>query len=185
MSDRTGSESQSEYRPGNGNGRPMHASADVVDTIRERASHLRDQVSDTVSSVAEDQKNRAAEGVQSAAEATREAARRLEGSNQSWMAGIVESAADVLNDFSDTLRQSDFRSLYDRVDRFAREQPVLFAAGAFAFGMVLARTTRAGWENVSPQSEMGSGTTSYGATSDGGSESYAGPESYMEAGRAH
>jgi len=109
------------------------------------------------------------------------------------MAGVVESAADVLNDFSETLRQSDFRSLYERVERFAGEQPVLFAAGAFAVGMVLARTTRAGFETVSSQPGMGSGmssatggtTSSRGTTSYSGSGSYTGPESYSEAGRAH
>ena len=176
MSERPGTEFQTpgtEYRPGNGDGRPG-----VVDALRDQASNLRDQVSETVCSVADDQKNRAAEGVHSAAQATRAAARRLEGSNQSWMAGIAESAAGVLNDFSDTLRQSDFRSLYERVERFAREQPVLFAAGAFAVGMVLARTTHAGWESTPPG--MSSGSTAYG-----GSGSYSGPESYSEAGRAH
>jgi hypothetical protein len=191
MSERTGSEFQnkgSEYRPGNGDGRPAQAASDVVDTIREGASNLRDQVSDTVSSVADDQKNRAAEGVRSAAEATREAARRLEGSNQSWMAGVVESAAEVLSDFSDTIRHSDFRSLYDRVERFSRDQPVLFAAGAFAVGMVLARTTRAGLESTSSQSGMSgaTGATQYSpAAAAGGPGSYSGPESYSEAGREY
>ena len=156
MSGRTpGSNSQatgSEDCSANGDRRPMHGGSDIAAAIREQASDLRERISDTVSSVAEDQKNRGAEGVHNAAEATHEAARRLQGSNQSWMAGIVEPAADVLSDFSDTLRQSDFRSPYELLERFAREQPVVFAVGTFAAGLVLARTTRLGMETEAAQS---------------------------------
>ena len=186
MSERTresGSEaSGSDYRQGNGDGRQEQGASGVVGAIREQASTLRDRVSDTVSSVAEDQKKRAAGGVHDAAQATREAARRLQENDQGWMASIVGSAADVLNDFSDTLRQSDFRTLYERVERFAQEQPVMFAAGAFAAGMILARTTRLGMDagsTASGPSRGASTSTTYG----GPSTSYAGPTSFTEAGR--
>jgi hypothetical protein len=176
MSDRTpGSKSKttgSEDRSANGDGRPMHGGSDIAGAIREQASNLRERISDTVSSVAEEQKKRAAEGVHSAAEATHEAARRLQGSNQSWMAGIVESAADVLNDFSETLRQSEFRSLYERLERFAREQPVVFAVGTFAAGMVLARTTRLGMETGMAQPKTNGGSTA--STSGTGEAGYTG-----------
>ena len=134
MSDR---DPVSEFQRGNGDGRG------AAHTVSETAADLRDQLRDTVSDIAHEKKDSAAEGMHRAADATREAARRIEG-DQAWMAGLVDRVADALDGLSDTLRRSDFRGMMDRTERFAREQPVLFAGAAFAIGLLLARATRAG-----------------------------------------
>lgn len=130
--------STSEFRPGNGDGR-----REPLQSVSEAAANLRDQVTDAVSDIAREKKDGAAEGMHRAADATREAARKMEG-DQAWMAGLVDRVAEALDDLSDSLRRSDFRSMLDRTEHFAREQPILFAGAAFGIGLLLARATRAG-----------------------------------------
>jgi|GEM_PF-4671814 len=48
-------------------------------------------------------------------------------------------AADALDAVSEELGQSSPRELYGKAEDFAREQPVLFAAGAAAAGFALTR----------------------------------------------
>lgn len=127
----------SDFQSGNGDGRD-----DPMDAASEAAAKLRDQVGETVSSVVRDQKERAAEGVQRTADTAHDAARRMQ-DDSPWMAGVIDGAADALNGLSHSIRQSDFRALLDRAERFAREQPLLFVGAAFAAGMLLARATRA------------------------------------------
>lgn len=125
----------SDFGSGNSDHDPMEAAS-------EAAGKLRHQVGETVSSVVHDRKERAAKSVQRTADTARDAARQIQ-DDTPWMAGLIDGAANALNDLSHSIRQGDFRTLLDRAERFGREQPLLFAGAAFAAGMLLVRATRA------------------------------------------
>jgi hypothetical protein len=98
------------------------------------------------------QKDRATEGLGSVAQAVRQSAQPLRDNKQDVLAQYVEKAADQLEKFSNTLRNRDMGDLMNDAQRFARRQPALFIAGAFAVGLVGARFLKSSSENQRRQS---------------------------------
>jgi ElaB/YqjD/DUF883 family membrane-anchored ribosome-binding protein len=99
----------------------------ITEDIRDRASSLGPQ---------------AAEGMEHAAEAARRAVGSLR-DEEAWLAHLVEQGADKLSDLAQTLRTNDLQTLLSRMERFARQQPVLFTGTAMAIGFALTRATAA------------------------------------------
>ena len=100
----------------------------VMDRVRERASAQLTA-----------QKDRATDGLGSVANAVRQSAQPLRQNHQDTIAEYVEKAADQLERFSSRLRERDMGELMDEARQFARRQPALFIAGAFAAGVIGAR----------------------------------------------
>jgi hypothetical protein len=120
---------------GNGSGTALpHSDGDGVG--------LQD-IGDDIGAQAEAQKARAADRVDRAADAVRSAADGMRG-QEAWVAGLVERGADELARMADALRTSDFRSLLNQAESFARRQPVLFAGAGAVLGFALTRAARAG-----------------------------------------
>jgi hypothetical protein len=100
-------------------------------------------IGDDIAAQAETQKARAADRVENAADAVRGAVEGMRG-QEAWVAGLVERGADELARMADALRTSDFRSLLNQAEDFARRQPILFAGAGAVLGFALTRAARAG-----------------------------------------
>jgi hypothetical protein len=98
-----------------------------------------DRVRDSAAAQLSTQKNRATDGLGSVARAVRQSAEPLRNNQQNTIAQYVEKAADQIERFSTTLREREVGDLVNDAQRFARRQPALFIAGAFAAGVVGAR----------------------------------------------
>ena len=102
---------------------------------------LQDEARETLEESEAAARDRVAEGLGNAAEAARSAARSLE-HDETWAAGLIGRAADGLADVADTLRRNDLRSLLDRAENVARQQPVLFTGASMVLGFALIRAAR-------------------------------------------
>ena len=99
------------------------------------------------------QKNAGLEHMTGFASAAHKAADALE-EKSSGVAGLVHEAADGLDRLSADLRERDVSEIYDSVHDFARRQPLVFVAGSFAAGMLLARFLKSSSANSSGQTEQ-------------------------------
>ncbi len=133
-------------------------------TNGEQARAALHDIGDTLGEQADVQKARAADRVGRAADAVRDAAHGMEG-QEAWIAGLVERGADELARMADTLRTSDFRSLLNQAEDFARRQPVLFVGAGAIVGFALTRAARAGMVAASqPTSRRMETAAPYAAT---------------------
>ena len=123
-----------------------------------------DRVRDSAAAQLSTQKDRATDGLGSVARAVRQSAEPLRNNQQDTIAQYVEKAADQIERFSTSLRQREVSDLVDDAQRFARRQPALFIAGAFAAGVIGARFLKSsspnrGRADVQPYSRAGRGST--------------------------
>jgi membrane-bound ClpP family serine protease len=120
---------QQQGRPADYRSGPTETSAAnrIADDIRDRMSSLGPQ---------------AAESMQHAADAVHQTASNLQG-NEAWLAHLAEQGANKLAELAQTLRTSDLQTLLGKTERFARQQPVLFAGAAMAIGFGLTRAATA------------------------------------------
>ena len=118
------------------------AAHQAADTASDTAAGLRNEAREALEKGAETTRDRLADGIDHAAEAARNAARHLE-HDETWAAGLIGQAADGLADFADTLRRNDLRTLLDRAENIARQQPVLFTGASMVLGFALVRAARA------------------------------------------
>jgi hypothetical protein len=132
----------------------------MVDQAGQMAGQMKDQVKEQASSKLSDQKSRAAEGLQGVATMVAQFGDQVREQNPS-VAGVVDTAADRLRQFSNHLDQHELSELMDDVERYARRNPALFAGGAFALGLLGARFLR----SSSPSSSGSSSSQmSYGSS---------------------
>ena len=112
---------------------------------RDNSDRTASDAGETIKETIAEKQAEAAEQIDHIASAAHDAARRL-GSEEQWASGLIERAASGLSDIASTLRRNDLGSLLGRANRFARNQPVLFASAAFAVGFAMTRVARAGLE---------------------------------------
>jgi hypothetical protein len=112
---------------------------EVVHKTQEVAGQVMERARDQVKTQLADQKERAAGSLESVAQALRTTGEQLRGQDQSAISGYAESAAEMVERFSGYLQNRDIDELIGEVERFARRQPGLFLAGAFAMGFAASR----------------------------------------------
>ncbi|WP_146208837.1 hypothetical protein [Azospirillum sp. TSO22-1] len=96
----------------------------------------------------EQQSHRAADQIGSVAQALHQAAQQLEEENNGTAARYTVMAADRVEQFADTLRNSTVDDLVGQVESFARRQPEVFLGAAFGVGFLFARFIKSSGERI-------------------------------------
>lgn len=96
----------------------------------------------------EQQSHRAADQIGGVAQALHQAARQLDEENNGTAARYTVMAADRVEQFADTLRNSTVDDLVGQVESFARRQPEIFLGAAFGVGFLFARFIKSSGERV-------------------------------------
>jgi len=111
-------------------------------TPQEQAEKLlgiaREQATTQVAS----QKERVAESLGALGSALHEASRQMREQDQGQVSGYVDMAAGQVDHLASMLREQDIAQLIDTTGRFARREPTLFLAAAFALGFAGTRFLR-------------------------------------------
>jgi len=108
-----------------------------------KGSQVLGEIQQIARSVMAAPKNLAAERLGGVAEMLRETAHQFHG-RQEMVAGIAGTAAEQVQKFATTLRDSDIAELVSEVENLARRKPVVLFGGAVAFGFVLSRFWKSG-----------------------------------------
>ena len=101
-----------------------------------------------IRAVFEQQSHRAADQIGSVAHALHQAAEQLEAENNGTAARYTVMAADRVEQFADTLRNSTVDDLVGQVEGFARRQPEIFLGAAFGVGFLFARFIKSSSERI-------------------------------------
>jgi len=155
--------------------RAHHMAGQVVDKVQEAASRMvggeqqgapvMDQAAEQVTSRLDMGKDYVAESVTGVAQALRQTGQHLrEDGAQPALATYADRGAEQVERFGGYLRQRDTGQIVTDLEGFARRQPMVFAGGAFALGMLAVRFLRSGGQPPQP-SASGSSAPSYGASS--------------------
>jgi hypothetical protein len=113
---------------------------------KDQAGAVWNDTKETARSIIGEQKHAAASGIGDFASALRRAAREMDGSGQSTVCRLANSAADGLEQVSGTLRDRDVNALVRDVESFARRQPVAFFGAALAAGFLAMRFLKSSQE---------------------------------------
>jgi hypothetical protein len=115
--------------------------------LQNQARTIANEAKESARSMLGEQQKAAASGVGDLAGALRKAAREMgDGGERAPVSRLVESAADGLEQLSESLRNRDLSGLARDVESFARRQPVAFFGAAFAAGFLAVRFLKAGGE---------------------------------------
>jgi ElaB/YqjD/DUF883 family membrane-anchored ribosome-binding protein len=111
----------------------------VLQQTQQKAGQVVEQARTQVMDQLSSQKERAAGSLESVAQALRQTGQHLREQDQAPVAGFAEGAADTLERFTGYLNERNVDEMVREVENFARRQPGLFLAGAFALGFMAAR----------------------------------------------
>jgi len=126
-------------------------------------------VSDQVTSRLDMGKEYLVETMTGVAQALRQTGQHLrEEGSQPTLAQYADRGAEQIERVSGHMRQRDASDLIAEVEGFARRQPMVFAGGAFALGMLAVRFLRSSGQSPR-QTSPSYGATSHGSPSRGGS----------------
>jgi ElaB/YqjD/DUF883 family membrane-anchored ribosome-binding protein len=126
----------------------------AADKAQDMAAPYVDKAEHVAMDRAQQGKNQAASTMSGVASAFRQVADQMRNQNQSSYAGYADQAAEQIDSLASYLQSQNVNDMIDRVERFGREQPMLFVGGAFAFGLVAARFLKAS----RPEQESSYGT---------------------------
>ncbi|HYG87696.1 MAG TPA: hypothetical protein VD978_15660 [Azospirillum sp.] len=133
-------------------GGPEHKAAKPLDRAQEEATEASRQgigaAQNRIRTVFEQQSHRAADQVGSVAQALHSAAKQLEAENNGAVARYTGIAADRVEQFADTLRNSTIDDIVAQVEGYARRQPEIFLGAAFGIGFLFARFIKSSGERV-------------------------------------
>lgn len=108
-------------------------------TVANVANEATAQATQKVQSGVAQGKDRTARALGAVADSLRSAGNDLRGRDEGMISQLVDRAADRASQIADHLNNSDPNALLDDVENFARREPMMFVAGAFAIGLVAAR----------------------------------------------
>jgi hypothetical protein len=115
----------------------------VVGQVQETASSAKEQVGDRFTRMVQERSNQTGEQAVQMAETIRQNATSMREQGQDGPARFAEQAADRVQAVGMYLRDNDGDRILSDVEDFARRQPVVVAAGAFALGFLGARFLKA------------------------------------------
>lgn len=127
----------------------------VVEQTQQRAGEMMDQARTQVVSQLENQKERATGGLGTVAHALRQTGQQLREKQQEGIAQYTDRAAETVERFSEYLNGRDVHQLIGEVEEYARRQPAVFLAGAFALGFLAARFLKSSRPGGSPSAAAG------------------------------
>jgi hypothetical protein len=130
--------------------------------VNETKERVKERVVEQVETRFADSTGRVAERVSTVADTLKSSSEDLRGRGEERVSQYVEQAADQVERIAAYLQDTDVADVVHRVERFARREPAVFMAGAFAVGFLASRLLK------SSQPE----TNYLPATSDGISDGY-------------
>jgi hypothetical protein len=107
--------------------------------VQEAASTAQQKIGEQVRTGVETGKTRAADTIGSLAQALTQSGQQLRQQNNEAPLEYVERAGEQLRRASEYLRNTNVDEIVHNTENFARRQPALFLAGAFAIGLLGAR----------------------------------------------
>lgn len=110
----------------------------TAEQMRGQGSELAQQARQRGGRMFEEQKHAAAGELGAFARALHRAADELSQGGHSSAGQYAHWSAERLDSFAQNLQEQEPRALYERAERFAREQPAMFIGGAVAAGLALA-----------------------------------------------
>jgi hypothetical protein len=119
------------------------AAADVQEKARETAQEARVKASDRVREEVDVRSTQAGEQARSVAQAMRRSSEQLRGEQKETPAKLLDGSAERAERLGSYLEQSSGDDILRDVEDFARRQPWLVAAGAFALGVAASRFLKA------------------------------------------
>jgi hypothetical protein len=120
----------------------------AADTTREAAGRAVDQAREQVMSQLSSQKDRAAGTLGGVAQAIRSTGEQLQGGEQAFVADYAMKAADMIDGFTQQIREREVDELIDQVENFARREPALLIGSAFAIGFMASRFLKSSTANI-------------------------------------
>jgi hypothetical protein len=128
----------------------------------ERGRHFLDAAKDQATSYADQRKNDAAQSVADLAHSLRESCRVFE--DRPHIGAFVESAAEGLDQLSETIRSRSFADIFNEVEGYMRRRPAAVGAATLAAGFLVARFIKASADNMRDEQQRatqgGQGTRS-------------------------
>ena len=115
----------------------------VAEQVKEKAGDLKDQAGGRIAQIVDRKSAESGEQVMQTAQALRRAGEGLREQGQDAQAKLAEQAARRTELLGAYLRDSDGDRILRDIEDFARSQPVIVAAGAFALGLAGARFLKA------------------------------------------
>jgi hypothetical protein len=135
---RTGASGQKTPRQ---NGESTSNAGDLTAQGREIAGQAQEQAQNIVNTAREQattqlttQKARAANSLTTISSALQAASREMRNQNGGPVADYIDTATDQVDQIASALRDQDISQLLKTTEQFARRQPALFLAAAFALG---------------------------------------------------
>jgi hypothetical protein len=144
-----------------GEGEGIEAGGTPMEQANKLVGMAREQATTQVAS----QQDRIAGSLSTLGSALHAASRQMREQDEGQMAGYVEMAASQLDHVSGMLREQDIAQLIDATGQFARRQPALFLAAAFAVGFAGTRFLRSSAPSPGSQGWQ-SGSSGYGSSFD-------------------
>jgi hypothetical protein len=142
---------------GGADSRPDEPSAQEPKVVaQEQAGKLVDIAREQATTQLATQKTRAASSLGSLAMVLHDASRQLRDQDDATLVTYVETTAGQLDRLANMLNEQDVEQLLQTTEQFARRQPALFLASAFALGFVGARFLKSSPRMVGEQSGTGS-----------------------------
>lgn len=112
---------------------------DLKEKVTEQARSALGQVRETANSTLADGKSQVANQVGTVSRAFHATSEHLRNEDQPELARLTETVAESIDRVSSYLTERDPGDLADDLEQFARRQPAMFLAGAFAVGVLAAR----------------------------------------------
>lgn len=129
----------------------------VADQVQEKASEAADKARGAAKSQLRDTKHTAVQQLDTVAGAVSDTGDKLRQQDHDQMAHLADMASSQIQNVASYLRNRNIGDLINDAENFARSQPAIFLAGAFALGLLGARFLKA-----SPESSQGRRMTPYG-----------------------
>lgn len=155
LKDSTSREMNRQSGKGNGAATGMSAQ-DETGGATEQAGRLVDAAREQATEQIATQKDRAASSLGILAQALHQAGQQVREQDDTKLATYVDSAADQVERLAGALEERDILQLINEAGRFARREPALFLASAFALGFVGTRFLRSGAQSQGQSSWSGS-----------------------------
>ena len=116
---------------------------EVVSQVKDTAETAREQAGDRLTRLVDERSTQGGEQAISMAESIRQSVQSMREQGQDAPARMAEQAADRVQALGLYLRDNDGNRILADVEDFARKQPLIVAAGAFAIGFAGARFLKA------------------------------------------
>jgi hypothetical protein len=117
--------------------------AQVQEKVRDTAQEAKSQAGERVREQVDTRSTQAGEQVQSVAQAMRQSGDQLRSQETEGAAKVVEGSAERVERLGSYLERASADEILNDVEDFARRQPWVVVAGAFALGLVASRFLKA------------------------------------------